>query len=41
MGEDANIPPLAFALLVLLLIILVATLVPDVKATIIDILSAF
>jgi hypothetical protein len=39
MGDDVNIPPLAFAVLVLLLIILIVAMVPGVGATIIDILG--
>lgn len=39
-NEDAYIAPLAMALLVLLLIILIATVFPEVKQTIIDIAQA-
>ena len=38
-NDEARVPPLAYALLVLLLIIIIATVVPAVKQTIIDILS--
>ncbi len=40
-NEDAYIAPLAMALIVLLLIVLVATIFPPVKQTIIDIAQAF
>ncbi len=39
-NEDAYIPPLAMALIVLLIIFLIATVFPPVKQTIIDILQA-
>lgn len=39
-NKKGYVPPLAFALLVLLLIIIVATAIPEVRATIISILSA-
>ena len=38
--DEARVPPLAYALLVLLLIIIIATFIPAVKQTIIDFLSA-
>lgn len=40
-NEDAYIAPLAMALIVLLIIILIATFFPSVKETIIDIAKAF
>ncbi len=40
-NEDAYIAPLAMALIVLLIIILVATAFPPVKQTILDIAKAF
>lgn len=39
-NEDAYIPPLAMALIVLLVIFLIATIFPPVKQTIVDIAIA-
>lgn len=39
-NDEARIPPLAYAILVVFAIIIVATFNPAVKQTIIDILSA-
>jgi hypothetical protein len=39
-NEDAYIAPLAMALIVLLIIILIATIFPPVKQTILDIVQA-
>jgi hypothetical protein len=40
-NEDAYIAPLAMALIVLFIVIIIATLFPEVKQTIIDIAQAF